>query len=179
VSEDPVVMGLLAAAWVTCGVLLLVSGVRARRHPRWRRVGRVVTAVLYLAAGAAVNAAFLIAGVDYAGFADASPLPFVSDTWESLVVPQHHLFISLLVPFETAVGVLVLLGGRATRLAYVAAIGFHVALMVFGFGFWLWCLPLLLALGLLLRAEVRADVNEVEPGRPTASPAPPAPRPGW
>lgn len=152
-SDDPLVMGVLATAWLACGALLLLSGLRARRHPRWRRAGRVVTAVLFLAAGAVVNAAFLLTGEDYAGFADGSPIAVVRDTWESLVVPRHGLFIGLLVGFEAAVGVLALLGGRATRLAYLAAVAFHVALLLFGFGFWLWCAPLLVAFGLLLRAE--------------------------
>lgn len=43
--------------------------------------------------------------------------------WE----PNHHLFISLLIAFETAVGLLVLTGRRLTQLGYVAAITFHVA----------------------------------------------------
>lgn len=33
-SDDPVVVALLAAAWVTCGLVLLVSGVLATRRRR-------------------------------------------------------------------------------------------------------------------------------------------------
>jgi hypothetical protein len=157
VSDDPRVMALLASAWVACALVLVVSGALAGRRRSWRLAGRVATAVLYLAAGAAVNLAFLLGGVDYDGFADGSWSAFVRDTWQTLVVPRHELFIGLLVVFEAAVGVLALLGGRATRLAYVAALGFHVALMAFGVGFWLWAVPVAAAFALLLRAEVRAS----------------------
>lgn len=131
----------------------------------------MATAVLYVAAGAAVNTAFLLSGTDYSGFADGSWSAFVRETWESLVVPRHALFIGLLVVFEASVGVLALVGGRATRLAYLAAIGFHVALMSFGVGFWAWALPLLVAFGLLLRAEVRAGQRRAPSAVPRPRPA--------
>jgi hypothetical protein len=47
----------------------------------------------------------------------------------------------------------VIAGGKRTQVALVAAIGFHVALLSFGWGFFLWSIPMIGALGLLLRAE--------------------------
>ncbi|HVW32270.1 MAG TPA: hypothetical protein VHL53_07010, partial [Acidimicrobiia bacterium] len=99
-------------------------------------------------------------GDDYARFADGSSIPFVRHTWRTLVVPNHHWFISALVAFELAVGVLALLGGWRTRLAYAAAIAFHGALLSFGWGFALWSLPMIAALGTLLRAERSAPASE-------------------
>jgi hypothetical protein len=56
-------------------------------------------------------------GGDYADFADGSYLPFVTDTWRSVVTPNQALFIPLLLAFEVVVGVLMLTGGRRTQLA--------------------------------------------------------------
>lgn len=148
---------LLASAWLLLGLTVVVAALRARHHPRARLLGRGATALLYIPAGAVVNSAFLLAGTDYSGFAAGSPSPFVRETWESLVVPHHDVFIGLLVAFELAVGVLVLVGGRATQVALLAAIGFHVALMSFGVGFWLWSVPMVAGFTLLLRAERRAQ----------------------
>jgi hypothetical protein len=105
---------------------------------------------LYLGAGALVNTLMLLTGEDYADFADGSYIPFVHHTWRSLVVPNHHVFISLLVAFEAAVGLLALAGGRKAQLGLVAAMAFHVALLSFGWGFYLWSIPMLAALGQLL-----------------------------
>lgn len=122
-------------------------------------LGRRGFATLYVGAGAAVNGFFLARGDDYERFADGAYVPFVRDTWRSVVVPEHHLWIGLLITFELAVGLLVLVGGRWTELAYVGAIGFHVALLSFGWGFYLWSLPMIAALVTLLRAE-RSTVPE-------------------
>lgn len=154
-DDDPVAMAVLASVWLVLGLAIVVSGLLAARRPAALVVGRVAVVGLYLGAGAAVNALFLLTGADYDGFADGAPIPFVRDTWQSLVVPHHEVFIWLLVAFEAAVGVAAALGGRATRLAYVAAVAFHVALLSFGFGFWAWSLPVATGLLLLLRAELR------------------------
>ena len=77
----------------------------------------------------------------------------MKETWRSLVVPNHHLFIATLIAFEAAVGLLALMGGRRTQLAYGAAIAFHVALLSFGWGFYLWSVPMIAALTVLFRRE--------------------------
>jgi hypothetical protein len=100
-----------------------------------------------------VNALFLLRGDDYETFADGSAIGFVRDTWRSVVVPDHDLFIGALIAFELTVGVLALAGGRRTQLAYAAAIAFHVALLSFGWGFALWSVPMVASLVTLLRQE--------------------------
>ncbi|GAB1646300.1 hypothetical protein KRMM14A1259_67230 [Krasilnikovia sp. MM14-A1259] len=116
-------------------------------------VGRVAVATLFIAGGALFNTLHLTTGGDYAGFADASYLPFVTDTWRAVVGPHQHLFISLLVAFELGVGVLVVSGGRWTRLGLVAAIGFHVGLMFFGWLYYPFSIAMIVAFALLLHAE--------------------------
>ena len=106
-----------------------------------------------------MNAVFLATGEDYADFAKGSYLAFVRDTWHSLVVPNHDLFISLLVLFELTVGVLVLSGGRRAEMGIVGAIGFHVALLSFGWGFYLWSIPMLVAFVRLFRAQRRSRAH--------------------
>jgi hypothetical protein len=127
--------------------------------------------LLFVPAGALVNAAYLLAGRDYAGFADASWSALVTDTWESVVVPHHHLFIGLLVVFELVVGLLVLVPGLPRRVALAAMIAFHVALLAFGWTLAVWSVPMVWALARLLRAEVdRADGGP--PGEGSLKPRP-------
>ena len=106
------------------------------------RVGRWAVGVLFIGAGALVNAALLVAGEDYADFASGSAVAFVRDTWRDLVVPNRYLFSTPLVVFEATVGRLVLAGGRRTQVGLVAAIAFHVAPLSFGWGFALWSFPM-------------------------------------
>lgn len=142
-----------AVVWVACGVTIIASALRGRRRPAALRTGRWATGFLFVCAGAGINAFYLLRGDDYARFADTSYIPFVRHTWRSLVVPNHELFIGVLVAFELAVGVLAVAGGSRTQLAYAAAIAFHVALLSFGWGFYAWSVPMVAALGTLLRAE--------------------------
>jgi hypothetical protein len=150
-----------ALIWVTCGAAIVTAAVRSRRHPSALRTGRRWMGLLYLGGGAGINAWFLLRGDDYAKFADGAPLAFVRHTWDTLVVPNHHAWISLLIAFELAVGVLALLGGRRTQLAYAAVIAFHVALLSFGWGFALWSLPMIAATATLLRGERRTPAAAV------------------
>lgn len=153
-------------AWPVLGLTTLVAGVLAARSRRAMLVGRWALGALFVLAGALVNAVYLATGTDYADFADASPFAFVRDTWGSLVAPRQGLFIGLLVAFELAVGILVVTGGRRTQAALVAIMGFHVGLLAFGWGFWAWAVPMLVACGLLLRAERRDAAVEPEEAEP-------------
>ncbi len=151
-----------AVLWVGSAVMIIRSALRSRRHPEAVRAARRAFAFLFVLAGAAMNALFLASGEDYRTFADGSSMAFVRHTWHSLVVPHHHAWIGLLVVFELTVGLLALLGGRPTQVAYVLAIAFHVALLSFGWGFAVWSVPMVAALCVLLRAEQ----SDATPGVP-------------
>jgi hypothetical protein len=144
---------MLPVLWLASALVIVTAAVRSRRHARALRTGRFGVALLYIAAGAAVNGWFLARGDDYAEFAKGSYLPFVRDTWRSVVVPSHDFWIGLLIVFELAIGVLALAGGWRTQLAYTSAIAFHIALLSFGWGFYLWSIPMIVALGAMLQAE--------------------------
>lgn len=144
-----------AIGWLVCAVVIITAAIRTRRHTDAIVLGRRATGVLYLVAGAGMNAVFLARGEDYRRFADGAYIAFVRHTWHTLVVPHHDAWITLLIVFELVVGALALLGGRRTQLAYELAIAFHVALLSFGWGFYAWSLPMIAAFTTLLRAERR------------------------
>lgn len=144
---------LLPVAWATLGLTIVVCALRASRSRRALAIGIGAVSVLWVVAGAGANAAMLLDGNTYRGFADGSPIPFVRDTWASLVVPHHHVFITLLIVGEALAGALVLYPGRLREAALIALVAFNATLLVFGWGFAIWAVPLVTALVLLLRAQ--------------------------
>ena len=153
--------------WVLCIATAVVASVLAIWRPRARYIGRVAVGVLMLLGGAAFNAVNLALG-DYAGFADQAHFGWVTSAWRAVVAPNQYLFIGLLVAFEAVVGVLILSGGRRTQLGLVGAIGFHLALWLFGWFVTIYCLIMLPALLLLLRAERRAATVSATTAAPAA-----------
>lgn len=142
--------------WSACVLAAVVAAVPAGRH-RWaRQVGRIAVGLLMLVGGALFNAVNLATGGDYGGFADDAHFDWVTSAWHAVVAPNQPLFIGLLVIYEATVGVLLLLGGRRTQLGYVGAIGFHLALWLFGWFVTVYALIIVPALVLLLLAERRA-----------------------
>lgn len=145
----------LAPVWVLLGGAIVGYGVRAGRSATALSRGCYAVAVLWVLAGALVNAAILGFGGSYSGFADGAYVDFVHDTWESLVVPHQTLFIGLLVAFEALAGGIVILPGLPRRVGLAALVAFNLALLSFGWGFYLWSIPVGTGLVLLLRAELR------------------------
>jgi hypothetical protein len=143
----------LPIAWTVLGGTIVVCGLRARHSPRAYAVGIAAVSVLWVLAGAAANAAMLIDGTTYTGFATGSPIPSVRDTWESLVVPHHHVFIGLLVAGEALAGALVLVPGRVREVVLLCLVAFNATLVVFGWAFAIWAVPLVASLLLLHRAQ--------------------------
>jgi hypothetical protein len=148
--QDSVAMQLL---WVASGVVTIAAAVLVGRRPRARYVARVAVAALFVVGGALLHVVNLATGADYTGFADPAHLGWVTETWRAVVGPNQVFFIGVLAAFEIAVGVLALVGGRATRLAYVGVIGFYAALCLFGWIEVVWALVMVPAMAMLLRAE--------------------------
>jgi hypothetical protein len=143
----------LPIAWTVLGGTIVVCGLRARHSTRAFAVGIGAVSVLWVVAGAAANAAMLADGTTYTGFASGSPIPFVRDTWESVVVPHHHVFIGLLIAGEALAGVLVLVPGRVREVVLLCLVAFNATLVVFAWAFAIWAVPLVLSLLLLHRAQ--------------------------
>jgi hypothetical protein len=144
---------LLQVAWAVLGVIIIGGALLAHRSHTAYRAAIGALALLYLPAGAAAHAWNLATDVSYSGFADWSWSAFVTDTWESLVVPHDWIFIGMLVAFEATMGVLVLIPGRSRRIALALILAFHVALVSFGWVYLVWVVPMVTALVLLRRAE--------------------------
>lgn len=162
----------LPVVWVTLGAVIFVCSFVARRDRRAHLAGLAAVSALWVLAGAGANAYFLARGDDYSGFADGASSTFVRDTWESLVVPHHSLFIGLLIAFEALAGALVLVPGLPRRIALLLLVGFNVALLSFGWGFLVWSVPLVVALTKLGSADRawRETDSEVEtPATPVSA----------
>jgi hypothetical protein len=149
------------SVWVVLGAAIFISALFAGRSRTAAQIGRASSGLLFVAAGSFFNALNLATGGDYGTFAKDSYIPFVRDTWASLVAPHQDIFIPLLVAFEAAVGLLILSGGRRMQLGFVGAIGFHVALVTFGWFFYPWSVAMVLAFALLLRAERKHEAMPV------------------
>ncbi|WP_228389273.1 hypothetical protein [Cumulibacter manganitolerans] len=85
----------------------------------------------------------------YRTFASGSYLGFVREKWATVFMARPRTWALLLAGGEMAIGAGLLGGGRAAELGWLAAIGFHLLLMLFGFGFWLYAVP---ALAVIVRA---------------------------
>ena len=120
---------------------------------RVARLGRLALGVMF-AGGAAVHVAIVVTGTEtYRHFADTAFIPFVKQAWLSVFMPHAALLGLLLAAFELAIGLLILAGARKTTLGLVAAIAFHLGLMLFGWGFWFWSVSMLVMLVVLLRYD--------------------------
>jgi hypothetical protein len=165
-EEDVMDVGwALPVLWVGLGGVVVVSSVRARRTRRAYLVGVAAVSALWLVGGAAANGYLLARGDDYSGFADGASTAFVRETWESLVVPHHTIFIGLLIAFEAVAGALVLVEGQIRQTALLVLIAFNVALVSFGWGYLVWSVPLVLALTQLWRlGRSRPRIDDLVPG---------------
>ena len=154
--------------WSITEVVIFVAAVWSWWSRRAMYIGRVAAATLFIAGGALFNTLTLATGGDYSGFADGSYLPVVEDTWHSIVAPHQYIFIPLLIAFEMMVGVLMLAGGRRTQVALVAAIGFHIGLMFFGWQYYPFSIAMIAAFVLLLRAQRKHAAAQVAAQGPRA-----------
>jgi hypothetical protein len=109
----------------------------------------------------------------YEPFADQALSEWVRDRWVDVFMAAPATWGLAVATGELALGVLLLLGGRWARAGYVGVIGFHLALMLFGWGFWVWSVPALALLLPLARSEFRHGELAAQAATPTRSPQPP------
>ena len=143
------------ALWLVCVVATLVGAVLAVRREVGLHVGRIAVGLLFVFGGALLHVINLVGGDDYSGFADPAHFDWVTRAWRAVVPPHHVLLIGLLVAFEATAGVLVVAGGRWTRLGYLAVIAFHLLLWPFGWFETIYVLIMLPPLLVLLERERR------------------------
>ncbi len=136
-------------------------------HDRLRRLGLSLVGGMFLvSAGIHIG----IVGADaqqYRHFADGA-MPWVRTAWRDVFMANASAWGLAVAAGELVIGSAILAGGRWTRLGLVGAIGFHVALMLFGFGFWVWSLPVLaLLVALWRRPETVEGVAATDPRVPS------------
>lgn len=89
----------------------------------------------------------------YEHFADRGLFGFVRTGWREIVMAAPAFYGLLLAAGEVTAGALLLAGGRAARVGWVAVIVFHALLMLFGWGVWIWSVPALAVLVILARRD--------------------------
>ena len=89
----------------------------------------------------------------YDTFAKGGLFAFVRTGWSDVVMADPRLWILLLAAGEATMGVLLLVGGRAARMGWVAVLAFHALLLLFGWGVWAYAVPAIALLARLLRHD--------------------------
>ena len=92
----------------------------------------------------------------YRHFADGALFGFVRTGWLQVFMAHAPVWGLLLAAGEVLMGSLLLAGGRAARVGWVAVMAFHVLLMLFGWGFWVWSVPAIALLARFARTDWRA-----------------------
>lgn len=127
---------------------------RARRHGG---LGRSLVGGFFLVMGG-VHLGLVAADPQvYEHFADHGLFGFVRSGWQDIVMAAPSVYGLLLMAGEITAGTLLLVGGRAARIGWIAVITFHVLLMLFGWWVWAWSLPALALLCWLASRDLRLE----------------------
>ncbi|HJR37414.1 MAG TPA: hypothetical protein VJ819_03435 [Nocardioidaceae bacterium] len=135
---------------------------RTARHPG---LARRVVGGFYLSMGGVHVGIVAVDPTVYRSFADAAYLSFVRTGWNEIFMADPRMWGLALALGETLLGTALLVGGGWGRLGWIGVIGFHLALMLFGFGIWLWCIPALALLVPLARADWQRLSTTTSTGR--------------
>jgi len=99
--------------------------------------------------------------VFYQHFADSALVPGLAPAWRSVFMSHAALYGLVVASAEAALALLLLGSPRSRRAGWCGVVGFHAALLCFGWGFWVWSLP---ALALLVRSARRDWSGAYGPG---------------
>ena len=126
-------------------------------------IARIAFGILYLG-GAVANITLTVLNgpQSYHSFADATLIPFYREAWATLVIPNMTLFISLLVVFEIALGLMFLISRRLLWIALVLGALFCLGITPFGIEVVYTNVPLGLTQALLLWRELRIRAKEAK-----------------
>src|SRR4051812_649723 len=105
---------------------------RTTSEARPSRLGRSVVGGFFLVMGG-VHLGLVSADPQvYQHFADHGLFGFVRSGWQDIVMAAPAVYGLLLMAAEITAGTLLLVGGRAARVGWVAVTAFHVLLLLFG-----------------------------------------------
>jgi hypothetical protein len=138
-------------------VTILQAPPQSTKGPARPRLARSLVGGFFLVMGG-VHLGLVSADPEvYRHFADHGLFPFVRTGWQEIVMAAPAVYGLALMAGEITAGTLLLVGGRAARIGWIAVISFHVLLMVFGWWVWAWSLPALALLGWLAARDLRTS----------------------
>lgn len=124
-------------------ILVAVEDSDAHTAPR---LGRSLVGGLFLLTGG-IHLGIVAADTAFhRSFADQALFPFVRNGWSDVFMATPVFWGLCVFAGETALGTMLLIGGRTAKLGWIGVLVFHALLMLFGFGFWLWSVPALAVL---------------------------------
>lgn len=94
-----------------------------------------------------------VAPYSYRHFADAAVMDWVENGWQEIFMAHPRAWGLTVAAGELALGLLLLRGGRAAKAGWIAVVGFHFALVLFGWTFLLYAAPALVVLVTLARRD--------------------------
>jgi hypothetical protein len=136
------------------------TGSSPQSRPPGHSLGRKAVGGFFLFTGAIHLVLVTVDPQLYGGFADQGLFPFVRDGWEQIVMAAPAVYGLLLMTGEIAMGMALLIGGRAARFGWVGVIAFHVLLLPFGWGIWFWAVPALAVLVPLAVIDTRRQMED-------------------
>jgi hypothetical protein len=89
----------------------------------------------------------------YDPFADEALFSWVRTAWSDIFMAAPATWGLVVALGEVVLGVALLLGGRWAKLGWAGVVAFHLGLMLTSWGIWVWCIPALVILGTLARAD--------------------------
>ena len=78
---------------------------------------------------------------DYGNVPSQSPWGFIKTAWADIFMAHPQFWGLFAAGLEVFLGVLLLVGGRASKLGWVGVIAFQFPLILFGWGYLIWSLP--------------------------------------
>lgn len=102
---------------------------------RWLAFLRSLFAVVFIAGGISHIVLGRVSPEGYAAYGDTAWPDALAVLWHEFVMPNIGWLTLVLAVFEIAVGVGLLLRGRAVQLAAIGALGFLVFILVLGYSF--------------------------------------------
>lgn len=117
---------------------------RASRTPRRWPPGFTIAAGAFYTCMAGIHIGVVVANpLVYASYGESASMEWVSRLWAQVFMANPAFWGLFAAGLEILIGVLLLVGGRASKLGWVAVAAFQVALILLGWGYLFWIVPAL------------------------------------
>ncbi|WP_068400667.1 hypothetical protein [Kribbia dieselivorans] len=89
----------------------------------------------------------------YASYGESASMSWVSTLWADIFMARPGFWGLVAAAIEITIGVLLLVGGRASKLGWIAVAAFQVALILLGWLYLVWIVPALVIATLAARHD--------------------------